>query len=48
MELGTIWHEKVNGDGFHSKGISCKPQLYLQRVQSEISGRKIIPFFGKL
>ena len=31
MVLGTIWHEKVKG-GFHSKGISCKPQLYLQRL----------------
>ena len=27
--LCTIWHEKVNGGGFHSKESNKKPQLYL-------------------
>ena len=29
MALCTIWHEKVNGGGFHSKGTHRKPQLHL-------------------
>ena len=27
--LGTIWHEKVSGSCFHTKGINHKPQLYI-------------------
>ena len=27
--LCIIWHEKVNGSCFHTKGINRKPQLYI-------------------
>ena len=45
--LCTIWHEKVNGSGFHAKAKNRKPQLYLLKILSEISGRRSVLFFWK-